>query len=173
MTRGLGGGRDPATGGTPARTGAWRRLASLVLAGLWLSLFSLPLFSLPATAEPDPLEPNPFAAVEEEGDEAAEPEMVLPYGTAFAGDAEDGLLDLLRKASHLVRFENRPPATAAGLERRAEADIDRLQAVLRSEGFYAAAITTELDQSSDPAKVTVTVTTGNSTSGNRSTPTRG
>ena len=112
MTRGLGGGRDPATGGTAARTGTRRRLASLVLAVLWLCVASLPLVSFPVAAERDPQEPDPFAEIEDD-DEAGEPEMVLPYSTEFAGDADDALLDLLRKASHLVRFEDRPPATAA------------------------------------------------------------
>lgn len=137
-------------------------LASTFLVGLGLVMgltMGLMLGGARLAAEPDPQDPDPFAPIEA-AEDAGEPEMTVPYGTTFDGDASDALLDLLRKASHLVRFEDRPPATPASLERRAESDIERLQAVLRSEGFYAAEVTTDLDESASPAVVTVSVTTG-------------
>lgn len=110
-------------------------------------------------AEADPQGPDPLRSAGA-ADDTGEPEMAMPYSTRFEGDAEDALQALLEQASHLLRFEGRPPATAAGLERRARSDIERLQAVLRSEGFYAAEVTAEVNDSQAPAEVTVTVTTG-------------
>ncbi|KJS01888.1 MAG: hypothetical protein VR65_07310 [Desulfobulbaceae bacterium BRH_c16a] len=54
------------------------------------------------------------------------------------------LLDSLRETSTSLRLQDRPPPTIPGLYRRAEDDIERFQAVLRSFGFYDGRVTFEI-----------------------------
>jgi translocation and assembly module TamA len=83
----------------------------------------------------------------------------IDYETKFAG-APDAVLDPLRDASQLVALEDKKPPSQAALHRRAEADLDRLAAALRSEGYYDAALHYEIDTEAKPETVTVTVEPG-------------
>lgn len=55
--------------------------------------------------------------------------------TGDGGD-DDRLRNLLRESSTSLRLKDRPTATRAGLQRRAEDDVKRFAAVLRSFGYY-------------------------------------
>lgn len=100
----------------------------------------------------------------EEGETAAaaivEQAPGVAYDVSIDGVSKSDLLQLLEGASQLVALRDRPPAAATALERRANGDIDRLQTVLRSEGFYAAEVRTDIDRSGVPVQVTVAVSTG-------------
>ncbi len=60
----------------------------------------------------------------------------IRYQTQIEGVRDAGLLNLLSQSSQLKALEGSPPATATGLRRRAQDDLGRLNAVLRSEGYY-------------------------------------
>jgi translocation and assembly module TamA len=93
--------------------------------------------------------------------EAAAPELPgIPYSVEIMGIPEAALKDLLEQASQLVTLRDRPPATVAALRRRADGDLERLQAALRSEGFYAARLSYEIDEATDPMALRVVVATG-------------
>jgi translocation and assembly module TamA len=63
---------------------------------------------------------------------------VIPYEVEVTGidPQEEALISALKGASTARRLQSRPTASRAGLQRRAEDDIERFQAVLRSNGFY-------------------------------------
>lgn len=71
-----------------------------------------------------------------------------------------GLNNLLRDVSRLVALRDEPPPSPIGLRRRADADLDRMTAALRSAGFYDAIIDLEIDVEAKPAKVIVNVEEG-------------
>ncbi|MBB5348663.1 outer membrane protein assembly factor [Desulfoprunum benzoelyticum] len=62
----------------------------------------------------------------------------IPYQVKLTGvdPQEKDLLAALEETSTSLRLRDRPPPTLAGLNRRAEDDIERFAAVLRSFGFY-------------------------------------
>lgn len=95
---------------------------------------------------------------------AAEPARADVLYTSVIDVADDGggadLADLLRRASILATLAEQPPAALSGLERRIDADRQRLDAALRSEGYYDGAVAARLDPSVSPAQVTITVTPG-------------
>ncbi|MDX1575489.1 MAG: POTRA domain-containing protein, partial [Kiloniellales bacterium] len=87
-------------------------------------------------------------------------EESVPYQVEFLGTEDSALLSVLRAASQLIELENRPPPTLARLNLRAEEDLTRLEAVLRSEGYYDGTLRSEIDTEESPAKVVIHVTTG-------------
>ena len=84
----------------------------------------------------------------------------IAYKTEILGVEDRALVRDLRGASQLVQLENRPPASEVALTRRAEADRERLDAVLRAAGYYEAAIAFDIDTAADPARVRVTIDPG-------------
>jgi translocation and assembly module TamA len=66
----------------------------------------------------------------------------------------------LHDASRLVSLEDRPPATADGLRRRAEDDLPRLTEVMHAEGYWMAEASYVLDLRKTPATVAVTISPG-------------
>ena len=92
--------------------------------------------------------------------EPAAHDVRVPYGVVIEGVPEEDLHALLRRASQLVGLADRPPATLAGLRRRAEHDLERLATVLRSEGFYANRLAYRIDDAVTPATVYLSVDTG-------------
>lgn len=84
----------------------------------------------------------------------------VAYTVAISGVPEADVARLLGEASQLVALRDRPPATLAGLRRRAEDDSSRLGEVLRSKGFYAAAVTPHIDAAVSPVRVELAVDTG-------------
>lgn len=83
-------------------------------------------------------------------DEAAPEARGPPYDVAFSGLEDIGLEGLFRQTSQLIALAERPPATQAGLRRRAEEDLERLRSVLRSEGYYAGTLGYEIDTTAEP-----------------------
>jgi translocation and assembly module TamA len=83
----------------------------------------------------------------------------IEYETKFVGATEE-MLDALRDASQLVALADKQPTSQGALRRRAKADLDRLAAVLRSEGYYEAALQYQIDTEAKPETVTVTIEPG-------------
>lgn len=83
------------------------------------------------------------------------------YRAQIAGVEDSELEKLLESASQLITLESQPPPTLAALERRARNDVERLQKVLRSEGYYDARIAYRLEPDEKPIGVFVDITPGN------------
>ncbi len=83
----------------------------------------------------------------------------LPYRAEITG-AKGGLADLLAKVSNLKTLEQRPPASAEALRRRAEGDLARLADAAHSLGYWSARIAYTIDATAKPAVVRVTVEPG-------------
>ncbi|MCC4240980.1 autotransporter assembly complex protein TamA [Thalassospira povalilytica] len=80
----------------------------------------------------------------------------IPYEVELTGidDHEEQLIEALNAVSTARRLQSRPTASRAGLQRRAEDDVERFQAVLRSNGFYDGQITFEItEKTGDDAPV--------------------
>jgi len=72
----------------------------------------------------------------------------------------DGLTDLIEQSSQLESLQDNPPASVAGLRRRAEADVERFDAVMKSLGYYDSSISFAVATDVDPVLVTVTIDPG-------------
>ncbi len=79
-------------------------------------------------------------------------------GLAPIGDAED-LLAAFRKASTL-EAERKRPANAAQIGRRASADADLLEELLRSQGYYDANVEPRTENAGDQLRVVLTANPG-------------
>lgn len=86
--------------------------------------------------------------------------QTVPYRVELAGAEDVGFREQLRDASRLFQLQDQPPASLLSLQRRAEADMDRLAEVLRSEGYYAAEVSFAVDEQAQPVLVTVTIAPG-------------
>jgi translocation and assembly module TamA len=84
--------------------------------------------------------------------------LAMPHSSAFAailytaritGVADSDLTEALTEASLLVSLRDRPPPSLRGLTRRANEDVDRLQNVLRSRGFYAGGVAYRVENAAD------------------------
>ena len=84
----------------------------------------------------------------------------IEYDATISGVPDGDLHDLLRSASQLVALADRPPATIAALERRTQDDLGRLREVLRSEGYYDAALDYRLQTDKQPIAVEIEVKPG-------------
>lgn len=98
-----------------------------------------------------------------QGGSDADPKLVkgsgLPYVIAVEG-ADGDLKDLLLSQSRLKTLQDRPPATALGLRRRAESDALAFIKALEAEGYYGASVRHEIDATESPARVTLIVDRG-------------
>ena len=72
------------------------------------------------------------------GELAAVPDPALPYTASIAATGDPALDRALTDASRLVALADRAPVGAFGLIARAEADLDRIDLVLRGFGYYDA-----------------------------------
>ena len=72
----------------------------------------------------------------------------IPYDVEITGidPQEEKLIAALDGVSTARRLQSRPTASRAGLQRRAEDDVERFQAVLRSNGFYDGRITFDIHE---------------------------
>lgn len=84
----------------------------------------------------------------------------ISYKTEITGIEDRALARDLRNTSQLVQLESRPAASEVALTRRAEADRQRLDTVLRAAGYYEATIAFDIDASADPAHVRVAIDPG-------------
>lgn len=90
----------------------------------------------------------------------ADPEQSFAYQVSIAGELGEELATLLRETSQLEAQAERPPLTAAALATRVEADVARLRAALRSEGYYDSSVESEIDIDARPVQVTIEVAPG-------------
>ncbi len=109
----------------------------------------------------------PMAQADEPGDKPQDWRPSSPgagsdfwYDVRITGVKDSALMDMLEGSSQLIALRARPPQTQAGLQRRAQEDLERLMATLRSEGFYASSIDHEIDSSGRPIIVRLSVATG-------------
>ncbi|MBC7905432.1 MAG: outer membrane protein assembly factor [Rhodospirillaceae bacterium] len=86
--------------------------------------------------------------------------QTVPYRVELVGAESLGFRDRMEDASRLFQLRDEPPASLLSLQRRAEADMDRISEVLRSEGYYAAQVSFAMDDQAQPVVVTVTVAPG-------------
>ncbi len=84
----------------------------------------------------------------------------LSYKLVWQGSASDNLISLLKSLSRLESLEDEPPLLQAGLERRAENDLDLFRTALRSEGYYDNRVSYRLDLSQDPIEVLIEIDPG-------------
>lgn len=84
----------------------------------------------------------------------------LDYDVRFEGEMDDQLVALLRHNSLLVSLADKLPPSRAALEKRARADLERLDTALRSEAYYDATLSYDLDTSASPIVVVVSIETG-------------
>lgn len=82
------------------------------------------------------------------------------YAVKFEGVEDPKLINLLESGSQLVLLKETPPATHAGLRRRAESDINNLVKVLQSQAFYNARVDLAFDFLETPSVVTVKIDPG-------------
>ncbi len=87
-------------------------------------------------------------------------ESGVQYRAEISGVDDNSLENRLESASQLLSLEDQPPPTLAALERRARADRDRLQKVLRSEGYYDARIEYRIERDEAPVQVIVEIAAG-------------
>lgn len=84
----------------------------------------------------------------------------IEYTPEIIGVPDDNLLDLLKSAAQLFVLQERRPASVIALERRTQNDLERLREVLRSEGYYDAALSYRVATDERPIKVTIEVEPG-------------
>ncbi|MDX1710467.1 MAG: autotransporter assembly complex family protein [Rhodovibrionaceae bacterium] len=83
-----------------------------------------------------------------------------PYSVEISGELPEELRGLIEQSSQLLGLKDKPPASTAALRRRAEGDVERFRAVLRSEGHYAGEVDYEIDEAAAPPQVQITVEAG-------------
>ncbi len=84
----------------------------------------------------------------------------LRYRAEITGTKDGDLADLLAKVSNLKTLEDRPPASAEALRRRADGDLARLADAAHSLGYWDAHFSYDIDVKTEPAKVVVKVVQG-------------
>jgi len=84
----------------------------------------------------------------------------IPYRPRLQGVENASLETRLKGVADTFLLEDRPPAGAGLLRRRAEKDISRMIEALRSEGYYGAGVTLEMNEEVSPVDVRFQVDTG-------------
>ncbi len=93
-------------------------------------------------------------------DRKPEPALVATYKTSIEGVDDKDLRTLLEASSQLKTLIKQPPPTVAGIERRAQEDVERLRKTMRSEGYYDGTVSYALDAAETPVAVRLTVAPG-------------
>ncbi|MGB1026428.1 MAG: autotransporter assembly complex protein TamA, partial [Rhodospirillaceae bacterium] len=85
-------------------------------------------------------------------EDPAAQERALVYKTdlKLPEDTPDDMAEALESASRLIALEDQPPFSRLGLTRRAQEDEDRLSRVMRSEGYYASAVSHSVQLAANP-----------------------
>ncbi|MCB9968529.1 MAG: outer membrane protein assembly factor [Geminicoccaceae bacterium] len=92
------------------------------------------------------------------GDDESQSGPRITYDVRFEGPADSTLVGQLRAASTAAQETGRPPPSLAILRNRARGDVPRLEATLRSEGYYEGAVGFRIDE--DPAPPTLATGVG-------------
>ena len=125
------------------------RMAALTLSGgLWIGMSVLDAPSASAEEEID--------SWQIEQDRSSRPPA---YEVEFSG-VDRSLRHLLEESSELIKLQGQAPETPAGYERRVINDIKRFDTSMRSEGYFAAEFTYEVDWNERPPVVLIRVTPG-------------
>lgn len=82
------------------------------------------------------------------------------YHVDLAGIDDGELRDLIVQSSSLFDLADEPPPSILGLQRRIEADRGRVEAALRSVGYYAGSVDVSADSSAEPIEVRIMVEPG-------------
>ena len=96
------------------------------------------------------------------GSRAGTPADGFAYTFAMDGLklADNGLRAALLDVSRCASLRNQPPANLAQLRRRAEEDVEAMQAVLRARGLYAGRVEADIQSTNMPAAVRFIVQPG-------------
>jgi len=92
--------------------------------------------------------------------EAPDGQQGIQYSPELTGVDDSALEKRLVAASQLSSLEDRPPPTIVALERRARSDVERLQKVLRSEGYYDGRVSYRIEAEQEPVRVYLDVMPG-------------
>jgi len=82
------------------------------------------------------------------------------YAVSVTGEPSGRVTDLIEDASQLLALVKRPPPSLAALSRRIADDEDRIRAILESEGYYDAVISTQVNDAAAPVAVQVSIDAG-------------
>jgi translocation and assembly module TamA len=84
----------------------------------------------------------------------------IPYEAAVKGVSKRQVRGALEGVSQTIALQGRPPASEAQLRIRVERDVERMEALLRSLGYYNATVAPEIRLDDEPANVTFRVDKG-------------
>ena len=84
----------------------------------------------------------------------------ITYSVRFQGDMPDALRKALEQHAQTVHNRDRPPASLRQLRYRAQGDIERLEDVLRSYGYYDGRVTFAIATDRKSPRVQFQVTSG-------------
>lgn len=90
---------------------------------------------------------------------AASAQSAVEYTVEIEG-IDGALEDLVRATSRLISGQDTPPFGLAGLRQRAETDVESFRAALRSQGYYGALISFDIDAENLPVAVSVEIVPG-------------
>src|SRR4051812_13181920 len=121
------------TGKHPTLRGSFQR---------WVFLCALIIAASPAPAQEPP---------------ATETEVA--YETELRGVTGE-IKDLITKSANLYRLKDKPPSSVPALRARVDADLDIIEKILRSEGYYGFRLEQEIDSRARPVKVRIDVDPG-------------
>ena len=120
----------------------WRNGAMSRISIPWHLVFWLLALCLPAAGE--------------DGD----PPEEIAYRVRFRGIDDDRQKARFEGLSQAVALQHRPPASVVLLERRAAGDVDRFQALLKSEGYFDGTVTPSIATTVTPARVVFEIERG-------------
>ena len=132
-----------------------RRVGSLL--AVVFGLLCLDLAPPAAAADTDP---KPELGSQRQEREAEPAQRGVDYRFELIGDLPPKLRGLIDEVSQLEALRDRTPATPAALRARVQDEEERLEAALKSAGYYAFALTSEIDTAQSPAEVTISVEPG-------------
>jgi translocation and assembly module TamA len=92
-------------------------------------------------------------------DDAAEGLETVAYEVSLQG-VSNGLEDTIKQASRLFTFHDRPPGSLDALRRRIARDRTVIDDALRAEGYYAGAISIDINEAAKPVAIVITVDPG-------------
>ena len=133
-----------------------RRVGAPLALFLALSCFG---FAPPPAAASD-TDPRPELGSQRQAQDAEPAPRGIDYRFELIGDLPPRLRGLVDEVSRLEQLRDRPPATPAALRARVQDEVARLEAALRSAGYYAFELTSEIDTAQRPAEVRISVEPG-------------
>ncbi|MCX7338894.1 MAG: BamA/TamA family outer membrane protein [Alphaproteobacteria bacterium] len=87
-------------------------------------------------------------------------ESGIPYTTVLIHPLNSDTESALRNGSTLIKLENRPPISEAGLIKRAEKDVVEFKKILASMGYFSGTVDFEIHMDESPVRVEFRVVPG-------------